>query len=226
LLRRRQLNHDIRHELATIMLLASLLDGAPDVGATSRQRARQLHGEARWLDQLHRAYDDTLSGRDEPARPAPELIQLDLFAGEVVAAIGLSTSTMIRFTGDEAWAYADRLAFWRALRNMIGNAVRAAGPGGRVEVRVERVAGWAVAQVDDDGPGFGGLPSGRSGTDSLGLDIVRDFAATWNGDLQIRQGALGGCCVRLSMRGVVPAVPVRAVPAGVDSAPGGSRCDC
>src|SRR3954468_14644006 len=39
------IRHDIRHELATIMLLASLLESAGDIGAESRRRARQLLGE-------------------------------------------------------------------------------------------------------------------------------------------------------------------------------------
>src|SRR5690348_10033653 len=34
-LRRRQLSHDIRHELGTITMLASLLSSAPDIGQES-----------------------------------------------------------------------------------------------------------------------------------------------------------------------------------------------
>jgi signal transduction histidine kinase len=203
-LTRRRLSHDIRHELATIMLLASLMDSAQDVGADSRQRARQLLGEARWLDRLHRAYEETLTDGGEQVGTAAEPIRLDLFAGEVVGAARLSTSTTIRFSADEAWAHADRLAFWRALRNMVGNAVRAAGPDGNVDVRIRTASGWATAEVDDDGPGFG---AGPSGTASLGLGIVRDFAIAWGGYLEIRRGALGGCCVRLRMRAASPAAP-------------------
>jgi signal transduction histidine kinase len=197
---RRQLSHDIRHELATIMLLASLIEGAPDVGPDSRQRAGQILGEARWLDRLQRAYDETFAERDRLVRPVPEPVRLDLLASEAVAAIRLSTSTTIAFSGSEAWTRTDPLAFWRALRNMVGNAVRAAGPDGRVEVRVERVAGRVVVQVDDDGPGFGAVPAG---TDSLGLEILREFAAAWGGDLAICPSSLGGCRVRLRTRAVV-----------------------
>jgi len=196
---RRQLRHDIRHELATIMLLASLLESAPDVGPDSQQRARQILGETRWLEKLQQAYDETFSGRAEVS--ALEPIRLDLFAAEVVGAIRLSTSTRIGLTADETWAHADRLAFWRALRNMVGNAVRAAGPDGHVEVRIERVGGWAVAQVDDDGPGFG---AAAPGTESLGLDIVREFAAAGDRYLEIRRNCLGGCCALLRMRAAEP----------------------
>jgi signal transduction histidine kinase len=201
LLRRQQLSHDIRHELGTIMLLASLLMLGPDVGPEGRQRARQLLGEARWLDQMQRAYEDVVSETPVAAWPEQEPIRVDAFTREVVAATMLSTSTKIRFSGEEAWAHADRLAFWRALRNVISNAVRAAGAEGQVDVRVTSQGGWTSTQVDDDGPGFGAV---APGTASLGLGIVQESVASWGGELQIRRGGLGGCCVRLRMPAAAP----------------------
>lgn len=191
-LRRRQLSHDIRHELGTIMMLASLLSCAEDVGPDSRDRARQILGETRWLEQLQGAYEELQDRGGMAGRPAA--IRLDVLTGEVIAAMKLSTSTRITFAATETWAYAEPLGYWRALRNVIGNAVRAAGPQGTVDVRVSAETGWAVAQVDDDGPGFGEIPPGFG---SLGLGIVQDMVAGWGGELEIRRGVLGGCCVRL-----------------------------
>ncbi len=199
---RRQISHDIHHELSTIMLLASLLEAAPDVGADSRERARQLLGETRWLHQLHLAYEESVVSADSAVRSSVEPVRLDLLAGEVVAAMQLSTLTRIGFTVQEAWAHVDRLEFWRGLRNLVGNAVRAAGAAGRVEVRVTTDMGWAVAEVDDNGPGFGAAPTGRA---SLGLGIVQDLASAWGGELEIRRGVLGGCCVRLRLPSSSPA---------------------
>ena len=107
---RRQISHDIHHELSTIMLLASLLEAAPDVGADSRERARQLLGETRWLHQLHLAYEESVVSADSAVRSSVEPVRLDLLAGEVVAAMQLSTLTRIGFTVQEAWAHVDRLA--------------------------------------------------------------------------------------------------------------------
>lgn len=196
-LRPRELRHDIRHQIATIKLLASLIESAADVGPDTRQRAAQILHETQWLDQLHRAYEGILSDRDGAIRPTVEPIRLDVIAAEVVGAVGLATSTQITLTAEETWARADRLDFWRALRNMVDNAVRAAGPDGRVSVRIANQARGAVAQVDDDGPGFGQVP--RSG-DSLGLEILQKLAAVWGGYLEIGRGELGGCRVRLYMR--------------------------
>jgi signal transduction histidine kinase len=199
---RRQISHDIHHELSTIMLLASLLGAAPDVGPDSRERARQLLGEARWLHQLHRAYEESVVSTDTAVRSSAEPVRLDLLAGEVVTAMQLSTLTRIGFVVQDAWARVDRLEFWRGLRNLVGNAVRAAGAGGRVEVRILTEAGWAVAEVDDNGPGFGAVAAGQA---SLGLGIVQDLASAWGGELEIRRGMLGGCCVRLRLPSSSPA---------------------
>jgi signal transduction histidine kinase len=200
-LRRDELSHDIRHELATIMLLASLLESAPDVGPDSRQRAHQLLVETRWLEQLQRAYDEAFSECDGRLRPSAEPIRLDLFAAEVVRATRLSTSTTVGFVAEEAWAHADPLAFWRALCNVVGNAVRAAGATGRINVTIKHETDWVVAQVDDDGPGFGALPAGSG---SLGLGILQKLVVAWGGYLEIGQGALGGCRVRLCIRRAWP----------------------
>lgn len=193
---RRQINHDIHHELSTITLLASLLSSAEDIGPDSRQRARQIVDETHWLSQLFRAFEDSESEQAPPGPAAPEPTRLDVIAAEVVAAVGLSTSTRVRVAASEAWARVDRLAFWRALRNLVDNAVRAAGPPGDVEVGVATVGSWAVAQVDDSGPGFGAVPAGRA---SLGLGIAGDLAKASGGELAIGSSVLGGCRVLIRL---------------------------
>jgi signal transduction histidine kinase len=187
---REQLSHDIRHELGTVMMLASLLADSLDVGSAGRRRADQLVVEARWLAALQDAVDDAATA------PVLEPIRVDLCAGQTVAVLELSCATAIDLTASAVWAVADKLALWRALRNIVGNAIRAAGPAGRVAVRVEQVGDWAVAQVDDNGPGFGAACSGIA---SMGLDIVYQSVASCGGQLEIRRGDLGGCCVRLRL---------------------------
>jgi nitrate/nitrite-specific signal transduction histidine kinase len=70
-----------------------------------------------------------------------------------------------------------------------------------VRVQISSKAGWTVAQVDDDGPGFGASPGGLG---SLGLGIVQDFATEYGGSLEIRHGELGGGCVRILLRTAAP----------------------
>jgi len=197
---RHQIEHDIRHELSTVMLLAGLISSGDDVGPKSRAWAQQILGETRWLHQLMATLDDCLAEREPAAPPMQrEPIRLDVLATEVVAAVQLSTFTRVVLDVQEASAHVDRLALWRSLHNLLDNAVRAAGPRGIVRVRISRVDGWAVTQVDDNRLGFRADPPGMA---SLGLGLVQDLVAANGGDLGIRRGALGGCCVRLQLPAV------------------------
>lgn len=201
---RRQINHDIHHELGTIRLLATLLTEAEDVGPDGRRRARLILGETRWLEQLLRAYDDTSDLRGPSLQDNRCAIEVDEVLFEVVDAMRTATLTPIRLTSERAHVRVSRLALWRALRNLLDNAIRAAGPSGAVDVRVSADSGWIVIEIDDDGPGFGASGSGRS---SLGLNIVQDFVAHAGGQLEIRRGFLGGCCVSLRLPEVAEAAP-------------------
>jgi signal transduction histidine kinase len=204
----RRLRHDIQHQLATISLLATLLATSNDIGESSQTRATQLVREARWLAELHDAYEELI----DPARltgwSAVERIRVDVLAAEIVTALHLSHPTDVCFEPAEAWTTANRLAVWRALRNVLGNAFRAAGPNGRVRVRVGTEGGSAVVQVDDDGPGFGAEPGGLA---SLGLGIVRDIVTGFGGTLAMATSDLGGCRVRV----LLPAAAVQ--PSGLVS---------
>ncbi|WP_171064263.1 sensor histidine kinase [Actinomadura soli] len=224
---RRRLRHDIRHELGTIIMLASAVAVAEDVGATSRARIEQLLGETRWLDHLLRQLDDGADDEnaDRPP-PSPERIRVDDLTAEIVTGMRLATPHEVCFSGGEAWAHMDPVALWRAVRNVLDNACRVAD--GRVDVRVEADQGWIVIQVDDDGPGFGAgwstqpgpaapagrgvLPRGRErgrpkaarrGLASLGLGIVHDLISGYGGSLEIRTCEMGGARVRI----LLPAAP-------------------
>lgn len=199
---RQQIAHDIRHELSTIMLLASTLLSSTDFGQRGRVRAQQLLGEARWLDELLNAYDAIPTNTCESSLDPHCPVRLDELAGDVVKAIELSCTVHISLKSQTVLARVERLAFWRALRNVICNALEAAGPGGTLTVRVLRVGGVAVVEVDDDGPGF---DPAEPTTGPHGLAIVEDFVASCGGRLEIGRSSLGGCCVRL----VLPAVESR-----------------
>ncbi|XRQ11438.1 sensor histidine kinase [Actinomadura welshii] len=221
---KRRLRHDIRHELGTIIMLASAVVVADDIGDTSRARVEQLLGETRWLDHLLRRLDedDGPDGDDGRALPGPERIRVDELTAEVVTGMRLATSHEVCFTGGEAWAHMDPVALWRAVRNVLDNACRVAER--RVNVRVEADRGWIAVQVDDDGPGFGadrsGGPARNGGTDrnggagrnggaarpglaSLGLGIVHDLISGYGGSLEIRTCEMGGARVRM----LLPAAP-------------------
>jgi DNA-binding CsgD family transcriptional regulator len=79
--RRLRLQHDIRHEVATILLLASIIEKAADAGPATSRRVLQLLDETRWLEQLLRCLDEL---PEQPLLPVPSRVRLDVMAGEVV----------------------------------------------------------------------------------------------------------------------------------------------
>jgi signal transduction histidine kinase len=187
---RRQVAHDIRHELGTIMMLASALMTSKDMGHDSRMRVQQLLGEAHWLDELIRAYDTTPAD----GRRCPEPVRLDELTMDIVRSIELSGAALITMEADPVSARVDRLALWRAVRNVVCNAFGAAGSDGTLAVRVASIDGVAVIEVDDDGPGF---DPAKATPASLGLKIVAEFLESCGGSVEIGQSSLGGCRVRL-----------------------------
>jgi two-component system sensor histidine kinase TctE len=92
---------------------------------------------------------------------------------------------------------ANGLLLREALSNLIDNAIRYAGRGAEVTVRVRREGAQAVAEVEDNGPGIptadrervferfvrGG--SDRAGSSGLGLSIVRAVADSHHGTVRL-----------------------------------------
>lgn len=178
------------------MLLATLLTDEPDAGPQSRHRARLILGEARWLEQLQRAYENAHDTGPQHVVEHFEPVRVDDVGTEVVEAIRSSTLAQVTLATEEVYGWVSRLALWRAMRNVLDNAVRAAGPNGVVNVRIFAEHGWITMQIDDNGPGFGaGIGTGSA----LGLDIVAQFVSAAGGQLEITRGFLGGCCVKMQI---------------------------
>lgn len=76
----------------------------------------------------------------------------------------------------------------RIVENVVGNAVRHAGRGGRVAVDVGSWRGEAVVRVSDDGTGGAGAAGDGWG---VGLDAARRLAAAHGGDVVREPAALG-----------------------------------
>jgi signal transduction histidine kinase len=188
---RRRIRHDISHELGTIIMLASAMSVADDVGPASQKRVDALLGETRWLNHLLRRLDED-DDRPEDHLPSPERVRVDELVGEIVAGLRLASIRRVSYDSRPVWAHIDPLALWRAVRNILDNACRIAGD--RVAVSVLCQDGWTIVQVDDDGPGFGAGPGGLA---SLGLGIVHDLVTGYGGGLEVSRCELGGARVRI-----------------------------
>ncbi|MFN2559702.1 MAG: sensor histidine kinase, partial [Jatrophihabitans sp.] len=196
---RRHLDHDVLHELSTIALLASLLNSSTELGPESRRRAKQIITEVGWLEKLVRSYESAARDIDDPEVQVREVVQLESLVQSIVTTARAHIDTDITITTTAVGVVADRIALGRALRNLIWNALDAAGPTGHLTVRVTERIGMAAVDIEDDGPGFGNRET--TGT-CLGLEIVRQVVAAYAGQIEIGRSPLGGCRVRMTLPAV------------------------
>ncbi len=160
---------------------------------------------ARSIEDISGTLDDILS-LARVGRPTDPLEKTDLGAlvADVVAEFE-DTGQPVELTEGPRIALPIR-ATWlrRALRNLIGNAVRY---GERAEVAMAREGDWAVVRVDDVGPGIPadqidamlepftrgeGSRNRSTGGAGLGLTIARAIAEQHGGQLVIRNRPSGG----------------------------------
>ena len=133
----------------------------------------------------------------------------------------LHPEATVTMTGPEVVAHADAAKVSSIVRNVIDNAMRAAGPQGTVHVVVREHDQSAIAEVWDSGPGVPPsermriferlvrLDHGRSndaGGSGLGLAIARGYARAHGGDLTCEDPRGIGAMFRL----VLPLEPRQA----------------
>lgn len=180
--------HDLGHDLATLALLVEGVRADDKLTPDTRHRVNLIERQTSRLLGLVR------EGVRYVVTP-PEIAVRTLLAElvEVADARG-STSVTLR-PGPPILLAADANLLWRMVTNLVGNAIRAAGPGGRVEVSVTRQDERTVeVRVADDGPGFGHAPDG---TASVGLRVVHQLAAISGARVEHESPPGGGAVVRL-----------------------------
>jgi two-component system OmpR family sensor kinase len=133
----------------------------------------------------------------------------------------LHPEAAVTMSGPEVVAHADAAKVSSILRNVIDNAMRAAGPHGKVHVVVREQDHSAIAEIWDSGPGVPPsereriferlvrLDHGRAndtGGSGLGLAIARGYARAHGGDLSCEDPRGIGAMFRL----VLPLEPRQA----------------
>jgi signal transduction histidine kinase len=204
--------HEVRQPLAAIFALAESARTQPDVPADVQSLL------ARIIEQTQEVAGATWSVL-EPQAPADGHRADEVDADEVVESVldgfALTWTGSLTRSGDhgELAVEGSRAALRRCLVNVLDNAVRAAGPTGRVVVTTRRTGKVVRILVEDDGPGFGKVP-GRTG---LGISVTRQVLAAMGGELVLGLPTRsGGGSVALLLRAATPdrrrhGRPVRAV---------------
>lgn len=181
----RELCHDLRGPAATIMAVAAAAAVEGEVSQVMEARLAQVVAQARRISELCR---DVL---DEPHRRS--VIAVHDLARDIADATSVRVDTSLRLRAKPSFVHGNSVALGRALSNVVENAVRAAGPDGRVDIDVAEEGPVVRLTVSDSGPGFG---AGEAGVGGLGLKIVARVIADHGGELEIAQsGELGGASV-------------------------------
>jgi two-component system, OmpR family, sensor kinase len=198
-------SHELRTPIAALQAtIETLLREQPP-----RPRRDQLEAEvARGTQRLGRLVDDLLNlarlEANEPLRS--EAVDLAQIGDSLVAETRARTPAAISIAhGGSAIVVGDPEALTRVLRNLIDNAVHAAGDDGRVVVELQRCDGRVRATVSDDGPGvpreeqeriFQGFVrlNGNAGAGTgLGLAIARAIAKQHRGSVTCETCDTGAC---------------------------------
>ncbi len=195
------LAHDVLQPAATINALLAVMRSSGELSPAMLEIVGSIDDELRHLVGLCRR---ALDG----GRSSPQVTALDLIAAAVVHGARASWPGTLVLDAGPVEVRADASDLRRALGNLVANACRAAGEGGRVEVRI--VVDCVVRiEVHDSGPGFGRAQSGLA---SVGLDVVRRVARQSHGRVVIGVSPLGGACVTMELP------PADSSPAGLPPA--------
>lgn len=179
----RGLLHDVEHGLAT---LASLIDVVRGDSELSDESDLQLRRAERELAMLFAVISHWLNG---PA--GSDEVDVRALAREVAQLVEVEHDVTVELVpGPEVLIPVSAEVVWRVLTNVVDNAARAAGPGGRVEVSVGRDT-EVVVQVHDTGPGFDGMPEGTTG-----LRVVTSLLDSVGGRFEVLTGTTDGTTVR------------------------------
>lgn len=184
-----ELCHDLRQPAATIaaMAAAALVDRS--VPEAARRWLERIVTEAARITQMCQE----VLGQGERWGP----VAVHRLAAEVAEAARLTGGATVSLRAAPAFVVGSAASLRRATWNLVENAARAAGPGGRVVVDVRITGDQALVRVEDAGPGFGQGPGGVTG---LGLSIASRIAREHGGTLALGASEeLGGAAVTLAL---------------------------
>jgi signal transduction histidine kinase len=182
--------HDLKQPLVAIRVLATVPD--PSSGQTGpppdlTERLRRIGEMGTWMNEL--------------LRTGHEFIAHEHGTADVVDAVqDVILAAATSYTGRLCWRPTGPVEvpvqpaeLRRAIGNVVDNAVRAAGPGGRVTVRVRQTRDRVSVLVDDTGPGLGAVEA-QTGR---GLQVTRTVLHRAGGWLSINSRRSGGVRVRM-----------------------------
>jgi len=232
------LAHELRNPLAPISMAASLLAGMPGADAQLTRLSRVI---GRQVDHMARLLDDLLdaarisSGKIKLALEPLALADVLRHAVETVQPrIAERGQTLDLALPPEAVAVdGDKVRLAQVFTNLLGNASKYTGDGGRLRLAVRSEDESIVVTVEDNGTGIapdvlpyifdlftqGPRSLARSeGGLGVGLNVVRNLVGMHNGKVEAHSDGNGRgsrFTVRLPRGAGLPAAPAQVAPARV-----------
>jgi signal transduction histidine kinase len=182
--------HDMRQPIAGVLALAGATLTEPDLPRGARARLEQIIQQAEWLANVIQSW--LQAGQPDESDAGADLARV---VSETVAAecAGSPVEVCVVWPTEPVHASVHPVVIRRIVGNVLGNAVRAAGPSGSVTIEIRSQDGRALIVVDDSGPGFGRIQSGLG----LGLRAAARNVASYGGRLEVGCASLGGLRVSL-----------------------------
>jgi two-component system, NtrC family, sensor histidine kinase HydH len=216
------LAHEIRNPLGAIKASAQLLTEPTDTDEPPREFLDIIVEET---DRLARVVGSFLDYA-KPGAPDPEPIDLGYAVERTMRMLEAelaeqSIEWSLRLAPDRAKVRVDAEHVRQILLNLVRNAIEATGPGGRLQVEVERVQKkgvaealeeWIELRVTDDGPGidpeilpklFVPFVTTKAHGSGLGLAISQRLANAAGGRIDARSEAERGTTFVVSYPGVI-----------------------
>ncbi len=208
--------HDLRHPLASLGLVAEILqadDLSPEERRSSIVTMRTLCTDmARLVDGVLAASRLEAGVFSVDPRPTTARTVLEPTIASLSPVATRRRITLV-FEGDlDAHLIADAIKLRQAIDNLVANALKFAPRGGHVRVGVHARQGQVAFEVSDSGPGiptgerdsiFDRYRQGKSGRTAggagLGLAIAKGIAEAHAGTLTVGDSPLGGASFCLSV---------------------------
>ena len=182
-----RLCHDLRQYVASGLILA----GTRGAEALDTDTSRRLAAIATVFERIEDLLEQQARGE---RRSAP--VDLTKVAQECVELTALqSTVSVDAVLLSRMEVMANEALLRRAVLNVLNNAARAAGVGGRVRVEIGLHGNDAWLDVSDDGAGFGRIPA----VSGLGMGVIEAAIRAAGGCLEIHSGPAPGTRVRLRL---------------------------
>lgn len=198
-----KISHDLRNILASAQLFSDRLSS---VAEPTVQRL-----VPRVIDSVDRAIalcQSTLAyGKAVEPQPMPRSFKLKTMADDVGAALGLGEGSprWMNEVARDFLVYADSEQLYRALLNLVRNAVEAVthsppAGGGVISISARRDNGSSVIEIRDNGPGlpeavrkrlFQPFSSSRLRGTGLGLTIVAELIRGHGGKIALKESGQG-----------------------------------